>query len=170
MFPRTTERNLYDFEAFMLRVSISYLVFDTIFGFIKQFNDVYMLAHHFIMISVFVFALYFDIIGYHVSLALLLGELSNPFNIMRKNFKLEGKDGKASTQGYIFAAVFLICRVILTPFLVKDVHYSPDKWDPLFFKIFCGAMWMISLIWAFMILNLASKQMSQVRNSPFFNF
>lgn len=58
MFPRTTERNLMDFEAFMLRVSISYLVFDTIFGFVKKFNDIYMLMHHFIMLAVFFFALY----------------------------------------------------------------------------------------------------------------
>jgi hypothetical protein len=58
LFPMTTERYLMDFEAFMLRVSISYLLFDTVFGLIYKYNDFNMLMHHFIMMSVFFFALY----------------------------------------------------------------------------------------------------------------
>jgi hypothetical protein len=100
--------------------------------------------------------------GYHTCIALFLGELSNPFNILRKNYALEGRDDKVMTMNYLFIAIFLICRVIICPIFVKSVHYSDDMWDPLPFKLFAGAMWMISLIWSLMIFNLSAKQLSAV--------
>ena len=100
--------------------------------------------------------------GFHCCLALFIGEVSNPFNIMRKNYALEGKKEQALTISYIFCVIFLVFRVILCPFFIKDTQYSPDRWDPLSFKILAGCMWFISLLWAFMILNLSSKQLAEV--------
>lgn len=94
---------------------------------------------------------------------LFLGELTNPFNLLRKNLDLEGNKQKSNTYGYIFCVLYMLIRVILLPFIVKEVQYSPDQWDPLWFKIMTGAMFLLSLIWAFMILNLSSKQLSEVK-------
>jgi hypothetical protein len=58
IFPNVTERNLFPLEAFMMRVSIAFLVFDTILGVIYKFNDLNLFLHHTIMASVFVYALY----------------------------------------------------------------------------------------------------------------
>ena len=95
-------------------------------------------------------------------LTLFLGELTNPFNLLRKNLELEGKKERSDIFGYIFCVLFLLIRVILLPFIVKEVQYSPEQWDPLWFKVLTGAMFLLSLIWAFMILNLSSKQLSEV--------
>ena len=45
-------------EAFTFRLSISYLIFDSFFGIYKGYNDFFMLVHHGIMLSVFLYALY----------------------------------------------------------------------------------------------------------------
>jgi hypothetical protein len=92
-----------------------------------------------------------------------LGELSNPYNILRKNYTLEGKKDKVMTVSYLFIFTFLAARVFICPFYAKDVQYSLDKWDPLPFKIFTGALWMLSLIWSMMILNMTAKQLASVR-------
>lgn len=106
-----------------------------------------------------------DILGYHIVLTLFLGELTNPFNLLRKNFEMEGKKEKSNTLGYIFCVLFILIRVIILPFIVKVVQYSPEEWDPLWFKIMTGAMFFLSLIWAFMIFNLSSKQLSEVSSN-----
>lgn len=76
---------------------------------------------------------------------------------------LEGKKQKSNSIGYIFCVLFILIRVLLLPFIVKVVQYSPDEWDPLWFKIMTGAMFFLSLIWAFMIFNLSSKQLAEVQ-------
>jgi hypothetical protein len=94
-----------------------------------------------------------------------LGELTNPFNILRKNYELEGKKDKSNFVGYIFCVLFIILRVIVMPFILKSIQYSPDQWDPLWFKILCGGMGFISLIWGFMIFNMSSKQLAEVKKN-----
>ena len=58
IYPRTTMRDLEPFEAFMFRVSISYLVFDTFLGIVKKYNDIYMFVHHLVMFAVYFIAFY----------------------------------------------------------------------------------------------------------------
>lgn len=104
-----------------------------------------------------------------MTLALLTGELSNPFNILRKRYELEGQTIKARTMGATFCIVFLVMRIGLVPYLVRLTQYSNE---PLVFKLFCGSMFFISLVWSMMILNHFSKGLSDVKlnNLLYFNF
>ncbi len=95
-------------------------------------------------------------------LAGFLGEVTNPLNILRKNYALEGKKEKSLTVSYMFCGLFILARVIICPFVIKSAQYTDNVWDPLIFKIFAGGLWMISLIWVFMIFNLSSKQLAEV--------
>lgn len=58
IYPNTPDREMMPLEAFTFRLSISYLIFDSFFGFYKGYNDYFMLFHHGIMLSVFLYALY----------------------------------------------------------------------------------------------------------------
>lgn len=104
-----------------------------------------------------------------MTLALLAGELSNPFNILRKRYDLEGKKELSNTMGKWFCFTFLLMRLGVTPFVVRMTHYSNE---PIMFKIFCGSMFMISLIWSVMLLNLMAKILTEInpQNKGFYNF
>ena len=94
-----------------------------------------------------------------MTLALLTGELSNPFNILRKRYELEGDAVKARNMGAVFCGVFLVIRICVIPYIVRCTQYSNE---PILFKLFCGSMWFISLVWSLMILNYLSKGLSEV--------
>ena len=94
-----------------------------------------------------------------MTVAFFAGELSNPFNILRKRYELRMEEQKAQTMGKWFCATFLIVRLVLLPYMVKETQYSNE---PLLFKMFCGAMFFISLIWSMMILNHLSKGLADV--------
>lgn len=98
-------------------------------------------------------------LGYHMTIAFLAGEISNPFNILRKRYELRMEEEKAQTMGKWFCATFLSARLLLLPYFVKATQYSSE---PLLFKLFCGAMFFISLIWSMMILNHLSKGLADV--------
>lgn len=69
------------------------------------------------------------------------------------------EEKKAKSMGKWFCATFLIVRLVLLPYVVKETQYSNE---PLLFKLFCGAMFLISLIWSMMILNHLSKGLADV--------
>ena len=100
-------------------------------------------------------------------MTLFLGELTNPFNLLRKILELNGKKERSLTFGYTFCVLFIIIRVLLLPYIVKEVQYSPELWDPIWFKVLTGGMFFLSLMWAFMILNLCSKQLAEVVHNKF---
>jgi hypothetical protein len=78
---------------------------------------------------------------------------------LRKRYELEGKTKKALTMGKWFCFTFLFMRLCVVPVFVRMTQYSKE---PLIFKLFCGAMFMISLIWSMMILNMMSKRLAEV--------
>lgn len=93
-------------------------------------------------------------------MALCLGEVSNPFNIMRKNFALLGKEKVALVTSIIFVVVYIIARGMFIPVLAYEIQYSEIT---IWFKLICGLLLFVSLVWLFLIFNLASKQLSEVR-------
>jgi environmental stress-induced protein Ves len=58
MYPNTPDRPLMALEAFSFRVSVAYLIFDTFFGLWHGYNDIFMIVHHAIMLSVYFYSLY----------------------------------------------------------------------------------------------------------------
>lgn len=96
-----------------------------------------------------------------MTLALFAGELSNPFNILRKRYELEERKTLALVMGAVFCCVFLIMRIGVVPVLVRLTQYSNE---PIIFKLFCGSMFMISLVWSMMILNHFTKGLSKVKS------
>jgi len=92
--------------------------------------------------------------------ALLAGELSNPFNIMRINFEMMERPKLSRKCAMIFISSFIILRDIVVAFVVYQIHYADY---PLIFKLFASLTWYVSLMWSLMILNLAAKELSSVR-------
>lgn len=93
-------------------------------------------------------------------MALSLGEISNPFNIMRKNFALLGKEKLALVVSIMFVIIYIIARGVFIPILSYHIQYSEIT---IWFKLICGLLLFVSLVWLFLIFNLASKQLSEVK-------
>lgn len=51
-------RGLYFLESIYMKISLSYFIVDTIGGFYKDYNDIWMNAHHFLMMFTLALALY----------------------------------------------------------------------------------------------------------------
>lgn len=94
--------------------------------------------------------------------ALFFGEMSNPFGILNKYFKIANNKRLEKIYGLLFVVSFLIVRVIITPFLAIPIFFSET---PLVFKLCVSSMWFIGLNWAFMMVNKAAKQLSETFKS-----
>lgn len=90
--------------------------------------------------------------------ALFFGELSNPFGILNKYFKIKKKEELEKIFGISFVLIFLIVRVIVTPIIAVPILISKT---PLTFKLCVSSMWFIGMNWAWMMLNKAAKQLSE---------
>lgn len=91
---------------------------------------------------------------------MFLGEISNPFNIMRVNYDLEDQPKKSEFHSILFAASYIVCRGILLPIAAYYVHYSDVT---IWLKLICSCLTLVSLIWLMKILNMTSKKLSVVR-------
>jgi TLC domain len=104
-------------EANCQMLSLAYFVVDTFFMIFIHF-DIMFLIHHLIAITMLSCGGIFGIYGYILCLALLVGEISNPFlhlrwivNIMAPNSSIF----KICTN--LWFGVFFITRVILCPYI-----------------------------------------------------
>lgn len=91
---------------------------------------------------------------------MLIGESTNPFNILRVNYELEGKKKLSKMCSLIFVGSYIVLRGFLIPFVVYMVHYSDIT---VWYKLIVASQYWVTLIWMMKILNLASKELAKVR-------
>lgn len=70
--------------------------------------------------------------------ALFLGEVSNPFNLMRQVLDADDRPKESLRYGIVFMIVFFGVRFVIGPILSFWLCASP--YTPLLMKITCGLM------------------------------
>ena len=96
---------------------------------------------------------------------LFLGDGITPFNLLRKNFKFMGYKKTSSFFGLIFMVLFLVVRVLVSPFLSIPALFSEAA---LVLKLGVSSMWFIGMIWSWQLLNFAVKEVAAV--APKYNW
>ena len=91
---------------------------------------------------------------------MMIGEFTNPFNILRKFYDFTGQKQNSQKIGIIFIGVFLICRVVVCPLLMVWVCLDPKM--TILIKINSALMQWVSYIWAWRIVNMGLKVLSEV--------
>lgn len=98
-------------EVTALSFSISYFLVDTYFGIVYKFNGIQMVTHHVLSIILSLSVILSGSCSYTVTLAFMLGEMSNPFLLTKM---MAGRHSHLADVSYfatlIFSAVFLIAR------------------------------------------------------------
>lgn len=106
--------------------------------------------------------------GYEMVAGFLMGEMSNPGMIMRQNFVNLDMPQESIYAGIYFVVSFLIMRAIFVPFFIYDIQFSDDARMPI--KIATGFLWLVSLYWVWLVLNLFAKQMAKIDPKNFTSF
>ena len=99
---------------------------DTINGARYGFNDFWMNLHHVIMFSCYLSGFYYNNSAVENLAALFTGELSNPFNILRKISDRFEDTKKSAKMTQLFALTFLPMRAIMCPVIVHDSVMNPN--------------------------------------------
>lgn len=89
------------------------------------------------------------------------GEITNPCYILMKKYRVEADDKKASLCQYLFVLLYLPARGYFIPKLTVQVQSDPQAIH--IFKILFGFAYFISVVWLYMIINLAAKEFAKVR-------
>jgi hypothetical protein len=94
-----------------------------------------------------------------MSVSLLLGELSNPFNILRQVFHAQGRKEDSVKQGKVFIVTFLLLRLVSGPLITRWFCLNDDL--HIILKFNSALMVWVGYIWAWRIINLAAKQLAE---------
>lgn len=159
MFPWKYNRALLPYECVCLKITISYFTYDTIFGFFKGYNDFWTYFHHFAAGSASALALYFGMYATETVPSIFIGEFSNPFLILRTLFEFHDMKRSGMAMGGMLCFTYIALRGVLVPWLMYMCQMSDT---PLWMKLYSSAMWFVSLLWLWKIVNLGMKALSGV--------
>ena len=151
------------YHMYMISHASAYFVFDSIIEIAYGTADMLTNVHHVVVLFVSYFGMkaphsgfeYLSNTPYLNHLALhLLAEVSNPFLILRTILKILGKKDSTiyKVNDMVFAVIFLIARVLLTPFFLiymfegHNVIYS--------IKLGVSFILYVQLLWAYRIIYL----------------
>ena len=152
-------------EVNILAVSFAYFVVDTIIGLSFGFNDIAMLAHHFMSIVMIGYPILKGQYANIMIWGLIMGEISNPFMLTWKNLKTEGKKEISTVFGILFAIIFILFR---TYFLGTIAWPLFSLKVTLILKLSTGGLWFLSLHWVWIIINSFTKEMyNSTKNKVF---
>mmetsp|Transcript_39370 Transcript_39370/g.35062 ORF Transcript_39370/g.35062 Transcript_39370/m.35062 type:complete len:283 (+) Transcript_39370:104-952(+) len=145
---------------FIIANSLAYFIYDTICAEVLLKPDLAMRIHHLAGMSVLAAVLYIQNSGSECIGALLLAEISNPFNLYRDILKLrgEGDSDKFFQYSLTFASLFIFTRFIIIPIWLPFLYPGATH---LLVKVFCGIVWFVSWHWFFIIISLATKAFKQ---------
>ena len=97
IYPFEYARQVFPLETFILKISLGYFLYDSIYGYIKGFNSWVMNLHHAIVCSAMFYPLYVysypkclffrNYYGTEIIPPLAIAEASNPFLILRTIFE-----------------------------------------------------------------------------------
>ena len=156
--PITPNRPFLPVEILVFRSSFGYFIVETVNGYLKGFNDVWMNTHHFVMIACYSQAIVYDNCAVENCFAMLFGELSNPFNILRQVFDAWKEEKKSKIMSIIFIILFIPLRVIVCPAICHNTIYNESLSYVL--KLNSGMMVFVGYIWIWRVVNLGVKQLA----------
>lgn len=94
-------------------------------------------------------------------LSIWVGEVTNPFNILRQYFEAHENKRRETQMGIIFIVSFIFFRAFSTPYVVGyNIILNPNINFPL--KFLSALMYFVGLVWTWKIINMGLKTMSQV--------
>lgn len=91
--------------------------------------------------------------------SMFFGEITNPFNILRQNFAVQDRKRDSFLAGIIFIGAFIPVRSLICTWVSRFITLSPETSRIL--KLNASLMLLVSFIWIWRILNLASKQYAE---------
>ncbi|TNV78105.1 hypothetical protein FGO68_gene3429 [Halteria grandinella] len=142
------------YYVFILSHSFAYFIFDTIIEIFYRTDDALTNVHHAVCLAVSYFGIRAPHSAFEFVVLQFLAETSNPFLIYRTILRIQGKKDTNTFRinEFVFAGVFIIARVILTPmFLV----YMYEGYNVLYsIKLGVSLILFVQLMWAYRIIEL----------------
>ena len=99
---------------------------DSVNGARYGFNDFWMNLHHVVIFSCYLSGFYYNNSAVENLAALFVGELSNPFNILRKAFDRFEDPKRSAKMSIVFALTFLPIRGFICSFICYDTVLNPN--------------------------------------------
>jgi hypothetical protein len=136
--------------------SLAYFIADTILASLYGYLDVAMLVHHIASVICSGTVFVTQSCGAEQALGLIIGEISNPFNLSREILKYNKQEkGKLYFQMSIgFIVTFVGFRFIIAPFYLAQLYAAPTQ---LSIKLMIALVYFVSFHWLFMIVNFGVK-------------
>jgi len=143
------------FVNFVIALSLGYFIVDTFGGFYFGYNDALMQVHHFMALYMSFDLLWTNKFGVAYFYILIIGELTNPVILLRKNLE-KNNAGKiwSIVLGLVFSVSFLILRGVVAQFYLPQIMEYPLS---LPFKFALALLWYFSLYWCYTIINFMVK-------------
>lgn len=139
---------------FMLAHSFAYFLADSILEIAYGTDDMLMNCHHVAVLFVSYFNIRAPHSGFEYLLVHFFAELSNPFLICRTVLRILGKKDTMlyKVNDIIFATVFILIRVFLTPVVLVYILEGHNVLYSL--KLGTIAVFFVQLFWAYRIIYL----------------
>lgn len=156
----TTELNfkkpLSDMDTKFYLFSIGYNIYDIIYEHWAGLININYLIHHLIVILMNGHSIYLNKNSSVINFIFFIGELTNPFICLHKNFYFYPNLKKISDLlGFIFCILFLLIRVGICTFLM---YYGNGRNDISYFvNFFANIMVYIGYQWSFEVFNKMLK-------------
>jgi len=140
--------------------SMGYFIYDAIYTLYAGFGNFPIILHHVMAIIMCGIVFLTGKNGNEYSVILIVGELSNPCNLIREIMKHFKKD---NTRAYLqvslgFVGIFIIMRFVVCPIWVIQMYPAPSD---IIFKVAGAIVWFVSWHWLFIIFNFALKEMKK---------
>jgi hypothetical protein len=125
-----------DSENGLLAFSLGYFLVDSVLGYIYKYNDKVMNMHHAEAVMSLIYGLAKNRYANSMVWALWLAEMSNPFNLIRKNLEMhDGREKWATGFGLIFCVIFIYTRTYWVGYFLSQMQESSAS---LFIKVHGG--------------------------------
>lgn len=136
---------------FVLCNSCGYFIFDSIIEYYYNTNDILLNLHHVVVVITTVMSLRNKYSGFEYMLSILCAEASNPYLVIRTTLRITGKKQTSlyANNDLVFAAVFLLMRLIICPLLLLMCFESPHCIYAA--KLGVCIVLFVSLLWAYKI-------------------
>jgi hypothetical protein len=148
---------------FVFLNSYAYFVFDSIIEYYYNTNDFLLNLHHVVVVAATYMTIRNKSSGFEYLcksiylltfiyiVGMICAEASNPFLVVRTTLRIIGQKNTAlyAKNEYLFAAVFILIRVILCPYILIAIYESPSTTYT--GKLSCSLVLFVSLLWAYKI-------------------
>lgn len=152
-------------HMFLMVHSMAYFAYDTIIEIYYKTDDMLTNFHHFFVLFGSFFHVRNTYSGYEYILMHLVAELSNPFIIVRTMLKIMNKKDSPlyAACEVLFAAVFILMRLVVTPFLLIAIYEGDNVIYST--KMCISFVQFIQLFWGYRVLLMVFDKVKSIYES-----